>query len=73
MIREVYARTQGRRVKIFHQDQRDRVLSELLFAGEAVLAAESASQLQYLLIEFGRVCRRRESKVNVVNETNSWW
>merc|ERR1712002_202066 len=41
------------------------VLSQLLFADDTALVAESADQLQCLVKEFGRVCKRRKLRVNV--------
>ena len=41
------------------------MLSQLLFADDTALVAESAEQLQCLVREFGRVCERRKLRVNV--------
>ena len=41
------------------------VLSQLLFADDTALMAESAEQLQCLVNEFGRVCKRRKLRINV--------
>ena len=40
-------------------------MSRLLFADDTALVAESAEQLQCLVREFGRVCKRRKLRVNV--------
>jgi len=40
------------------------VLSQLLFADDTALMAESAEQLQCLDSEFGRVCKQRKLKIN---------
>ena len=40
-------------------------MSQLLFADDTALVAESAEQLQCLVREFGRVCERRKLRVNV--------
>ena len=42
-----------------------KVLSQLLFADDTALMAESAEQLQCLVTEFGRVCKRRKLRINV--------
>ena len=42
-----------------------RVLSQLLFADDTALVAESAEQLQCLVSEFGRVCKGRKLRINV--------
>ena len=41
------------------------MLSQLLFADDTALVAESAEQLQRLVSEFGSVCERRKLRVNV--------
>ena len=45
--------------------EREWVVSQLLFADDTALVAESAEQLQCLVREFGRVCKRRKLRVNV--------
>ncbi len=39
-------------------------LSQLLFAGDMALVADSEGRLRQLVEEFGRVCKRRKLKVN---------
>ena len=41
VLREVNERTQGRGVKMYDQDQREWLLSQLLFADDAALVPES--------------------------------
>ena len=41
-------------------------MSQSLFADDMVLVADSKKKLEKLVEEFGRVCRRRKLKVNVV-------
>ena len=40
-------------------------MSQLLFADDTVLVADSKKILERLIEEFGRVCRRQKLKVNV--------
>ena len=64
--------TQGKAVKKFDRDQRERFLSQLIFADATRLFAESAEQLQCLGTEFKRVCEGRKLKVNL-EKTRFWW
>ena len=41
------------------------MLSQLLFADNTALVAESAVQLQCLESKFGRVCKQRKLRINV--------
>merc|ERR1711888_78008 len=65
VVREVYSRTHGRRVKLRNESGSEWVLSQLLFADDTALVADSAEPLQALVREFGRVCERRKLRVNV--------
>ena len=65
VVREVYSRTHGRGVKLRNESGNEWVLSQLLFADDTALVADSAEQLQALVREFGRVCERRKLRVNV--------
>ena len=65
VVREVYSRVNGVGVKMREEGEREWVLSQLLFADDTALVAESAEQLQCLVGEFGRVCKRRKLRVNV--------
>ena len=65
VVREVYSRVDGMGVKMRGEGDREWMLSQLLFADDTALVAESAEQLQCLVREFGRVCERRKLRVNV--------
>ena len=65
VVREVNMRTYGRGVEMFDSMGRSWRVSQLLFADDAVLMAESAKDLQDLVAGFGRVCERRKLRVNV--------
>lgn len=65
VVREVYTRVNEAGVKLSGEGERDWVLSQLLFADDTALVAESAEQLQCLVQEFGGVCKRRKLRVNV--------
>ena len=65
VVREVYARVNGMGVKMRVHGESEWILSQLLFADDTALVAESAEQLQCLVREFGRVCERRKLRVNV--------
>ena len=65
VVREVYSRVPGKGVKMRVDGEREWMLSQLLFADDTALVAESAEQLQCLVREFGRVCERRKLRVNV--------
>ena len=53
VVREVYTRVNEAGVKLSGEGERDWVLSQLLFADDTALVAESAEQLQCLVQEFG--------------------
>ena len=61
--------TKGRRTeeKILDQKHREWFLSQLLFADDALLAAESAKQLHCLVRELELVCERRKLRVKEGN------
>ena len=40
-------------------------MSQLLFADDTVLVADSKEKLERLVEEFGKVCRRRKLEVNL--------
>ena len=61
VVREVYARARIAGV-VFEGGLR---VSQLLFADDTALVAESEEGLKVLVTEFGRVCERRKLKVNV--------
>ena len=65
VVREVYCRVTGKGVKMRVDGESEWMLSQLLFADDTALVAESAEQLQCLVRKFGRVCERRKLRVNV--------
>ena len=65
VVREVYSRVNGMGVKMSVGGEEEWVLSQLLFADDTALVAESAEQLQCLVSEFERVCKQRKLRVNV--------
>ena len=65
VVREVKMRTLGRGVKLREQNGREWEVSQLLFADDTALVADSEERLQRLVDEFGVVCERRKLKVNV--------
>merc|ERR1712001_819488 len=65
VVTEVYSRVNGMGVKMRVHGESEWILSQLLFADDTALVAESAEQLQCLVREFGRVCERRKLRVNV--------
>merc|ERR1719470_770961 len=62
VVREVYSRVNGMGVRMSLVWW---VLSQLLFADDTAFMAEFAEQLQCLVSEFGRVCKRRKLRINV--------
>ena len=65
VVREVEARTLGRGTLLVGDGVEKWEVSQLLFADDTVLAADSKKKLERLVEEFGRVCRTRQLKVNV--------
>ena len=65
VVREVQARARGRGAQLVGTDEEKWEVSQLLFADDTVLVADSKKKLERLVEEFGRVCRRRKLKVNV--------
>ena len=65
VVREGYSRVSGRGVRLSMGVESNWILSQLLFADDTALVAESAEQLQCLVREFGEVCERRKLRVNV--------
>ena len=64
-MREVHSRVNGMEVKKSEDGEREGVLSRLLFVDDTALVAESAEELQCLVRDFGRVCKRRKLLLNV--------
>jgi len=64
VVREVNARMLGRGCEMVHGNETWH-LSQLLFADDTALVADSEERLSMLVKEFGRVCDRRKLNVNV--------
>ena len=64
-MREVQATTLGRGSQLVGDCEEKWEVSQLIFAAEMVLVAESKKKLERLVEEYGRVCSRRNLKVNV--------
>ncbi len=58
VVREVHARLLGRGLSLVNADGREWNLSQLLFADDTALVADSERMLRQLVEEFGRVCVR---------------
>ena len=65
VVREVNARVQGAGLALVGENGGEWRLSQLLFADDTALVAESEEGLKRLVKEFGRVCDRRKLRVNV--------
>ena len=65
VVREVEARVLGSGLELVGANGQDWILSQLLFADDTALVADSEEKLQRLVTEFGRVCDRRKLRVNV--------
>ena len=65
VVREVSMRTHGKGVEMCDSVGSRWRVSQLLYADDTVLMADSAEDLQCLLSEFGSVCERRKLRVNV--------
>ncbi len=53
----------GRALSLVNVDGREWNLSQLLFAGDMALVADSDGSLKQLIEEFGRVCKRRKLRI----------
>ncbi len=62
-MREIHARMLGRGLSLVNADGREWNLSQLLFADDTALVADSEGRMRQLK-EFGRMCKRRKLKVN---------
>ena len=66
VVREVNARVLERGASMQSVgDERAWEVSQLLFADDTALVADSSEKLQKLVTEFGKVCERRKLRVNV--------
>ena len=64
-MKEVLARTLGRGAQLVGTDEEKWEVSQLLFADDTVLVADSKKKLERLVEEFNWVCTRKKIKVNV--------
>ncbi len=65
VVREVNARVLGREAELVGVNGENWELSQLLFAYDTALVADSEEKLRSLVTEFGRVCDRRKLRVIV--------
>ena len=65
VVREVNMRVMERGMSLQVRDNEEFRLNQLLFADDTALVAGSEEELNRLVQEFGRVCKRRKLKVNV--------
>ena len=65
VVREVNVRASGRGVSVLGVNGAVCQVSQLLFADDTALVADSEENLRKLVAEFGRVCERRKLKVNI--------
>ena len=65
VVREVNVRELGKGLELLSENGGKFEIIQLLFADDTALVADSEEQLCRLVSEFGRVCERRELRVNV--------
>ena len=65
VVREVNARVFGRGLKLVDGNDNGWGPNQLLFVDDTVVVADSERKLCQLVTEFGRVCERRELRVDV--------
>ena len=65
VVREVNARVLGRELKLADGNDNEWELTQLLFADDTVVVADSERKLCQLVTKFGRACERRKLQVNV--------
>ena len=65
VVREVNARVLGKGLKLVDGNDNEWELKQLLFADDTVVVADSERKLYQLVTESGRVCERRNLRVNV--------
>ena len=65
VVREVNASVLGRGLELLEASGQSWQLSQLLFADDTALVADSEEKLCRLVSAFGRVCERRKLRVNV--------
>ena len=65
VVMEVNASVRGRGLELLGENGQSWQLSQLLFADDTALLADSEEKLCRLVAEFGRACDRRKLRVNV--------
>ena len=65
VVKEVSERVQGSGLGLIGEDGLRYEVSQLLFADDTALVADSVEELERLVHEFDRVCKKRKLKVNV--------
>ena len=65
MVREVNVRVLGKGLELLSTNGGKFEINQLLFADDTALVADSEEKLCRLVSEFGRVCKRRKSRLNV--------
>ena len=63
-MKEVNERVMGNGIGLIGEDGRGYEVSQLLFADDTALVADSVEKLGRLVYEFDRVCKKRKLKVN---------
>ena len=72
LVREVNARVLGKGLELLSVNGGRFEINQLLFADDTALVADSEQKLCGLVSEFGRVCERRKSRVNVGKSKVMW-
>ena len=65
VVREVNVRVLGKRLELLSANGGRFEISQLLFADDTALMADSDEKLCRLVSKFGKVCERRKLRVNV--------
>ena len=65
MVREVNFRLHGKGLELLSENCCRIEINQQLFSDDTALVADAKEKLCRLVSEFGRVCKRRKSKVNV--------
>ena len=65
VVREVNVRVLGKGLELLNANGGRFEINQLLFEDDAALVVDSEEKLCRLVSEFGRVCERRKSRVNV--------
>ena len=65
VVREVNASVLGKGLKLLSENGGWFQINQLLFSDDTALVADSEDKLCRLVSEFGRVCKRRKSKVKI--------